>query len=162
MGLAVPIINGRRYDYTAIDILIDGLPVLGRAPSSISYDHSLKPGIVKGGSPLPLGLTRGDYEASATIEMPKEEADTFRTLLAATSAGAGSAGGYMEARFEMTVAFAELGGPMQIDHLNGCRVTHDSESHSKGGDGLTVKFELFVQYIIKNGKMPLGVDAMIK
>lgn len=162
MGLAVPIVNGRRYDFTSIDIAIDGIPILGRAPSSITYRDSLEPGVVRGGSALPLGLTRGEYTAEMTLEMPKEESTTFLKALAATAGGAGSAGGFMEARFEVTVSYAEGFGKTQTDRLNGCRVKSVDETHAKGPDGLTVKFECFVQYIMRDGLMPLGVDAMLR
>jgi hypothetical protein len=162
MGLAIPIVNGRRFDFTSVEILINGIPLVGRAISSITYRDSLEPGVVRGGSALPLGLTRGEYTAEMSLEMPKEEADRFLTALAAISPAAGSAGGYMEARFEVDVAYAELFGATQIDHLNGCRVKSVDDSHAKGSDGLTAKFDCFVQYILRNGKSPLGAEAMIK
>jgi hypothetical protein len=158
MPLAVPIINGQRYDFTSVQIMVNGVPIVGRAPSSINYSDTLEPGVVRGGSALPLGLTRGEYSAEATLELPKEESDTLITALAATTLGAG----YMEARFEISVAYAEILGRTQVDQLNGCRVRRVDESHARGAEGLTVRFELFVQAIIRNGKPPLGIASMIR
>jgi hypothetical protein len=155
-------VNGRRFDYTSILAKVDGLPLVGRAFTSVNYDDGLEPGVVTAGSPLPLGLTRGVYKAQGSLELPKEEADLFITALAVTAGGTGSVNGYMEARFELTVEYAEALGKTQIDHLNGCRVTHVSDAHAKGGEGLVTKFDLFIQYIVRNGKFPLGLDAMIK
>jgi hypothetical protein len=162
MGLAVPIVNGRRYDFTSVEISINGVPLVGRAISSINDSDTLEPGVVRGGSALPLGLTRGEYSAEMSLEMPKEESRMFLAALAATSLGTGSALGYMESRFEVSVAYAEGFGQTQTDRLNGCRVKRVDESHARGSDGLTVRFECFVQYVNRDGLSPLGVDAMIK
>lgn len=162
MPLAVPIVNGRRYDFTSVEIAINGIPIMGRAVSSISYSDSLEPGVVRGGSALPLGLTRGEYSAEATLEMPKEEADRFLGALSVAAGGQLSTG-YLEARFEVDVSYAENAfAVLQTDHLNGCRLRRVDESHARGADGLTVRFECFVQYVTRNGKMPLGPDAMIR
>jgi hypothetical protein len=159
MGLAVPIINGRRFDFTSVELFINGVPIIGRAISSIAYSDSLEPGVVRGASALPIGLTRGEYSAECTIEMPKEEAKDFLGALAATSVGLG----YMEARFEVQVAYSEAPvGATRRDLLNGCRVKRVDESHSRGTDGLTVRLECFVQYISRDGTMPLGLPAMIR
>jgi hypothetical protein len=157
MGLAVPIINGRRYDHTSIRLNVNGFPILGQAIKSIGYRESKKPGIVRGFSSLPLGKTRGDYEGSGDIEIPKEEFGSFIDFITQ-----GGAVGYLDATFEVALGYAELNAPTTTDELNGCQITDIDESHASGNDGLTVRCSLYIQAIIRNGKLPLTADAMIR
>lgn len=158
MPLAVPIVNGRRYDHTSIELAVNGLPIIGRSPKSVAYRESKKIGIVRGFASLPLGTTRGDYEGSGSLEIPKEEFDLF--LLGITQGGVN---GYLDAKFELSVSYADFLAPLQTDHLNGCQITDIDETHGGGGgDGLTVKCDMFIQAIIRNGKAPLSLDAMIR
>lgn len=173
MPLALPLVNGRRFDFSSVEVKTNGASIVGRAVSSINYSDTLEPGVVRGGSPLPLGLTRGEYTAEASMEMPKEESVLFLAALVAQATGAaallGATGsaipqGYMEVRFEIDVAYAEsmLAAAIQVDHLNGCRIKSVSDSHARGADGLMVRLDMFVQYIVRNGLMPMGVDVMVK
>lgn len=158
MALAVPIVNGRRYDFSSLEVLTDGIPILGRAYKSVGYRESKKPGSVRGNSAIRLGRTRGPYEASGEIEIPKEELDLFLTSITG-----GGVIGYLEAVFEITVAYADLNAPLIVDHLNGCQITDIDETHASGGDGgLVARCSLDIQALIRNGKLPLSADAMLR
>jgi hypothetical protein len=150
MPLEVPLINRNRYDFASIEAMVNGLPVLGRTFKAIEYSDSVQRGVVRAGGRLPLGLTGGEYTAEGSLEMPKEEFDIFLGVITQ-----GGARGYLDAPFEMSVTYAELLGPLMVDHLYGCRINGTSQSHQTGPDGLVVRVPLYIQMLILNGKRPL-------
>jgi hypothetical protein len=158
MSIIQPLVNGYRYDFASIELLVDGVPVVGDGFSSISYDDTNEPGVVGGASAMALGLTPGTYSAEGEVEFLKEEEDEFLGVL--VSAGAG---GIYEARFLVNVGYAEAGAPVRVDQLVGCRLKKISDAHQRGGnDGLKVRHGLYIQYIIRNGKMPLSPLRMAR
>ncbi len=170
MPLALPLVNGRRFDFSSVLVMMNTIPCVGRSITAINYEDALTPGQVRGGHPMVLGLTRGDYDANASMEMPKEESDLFLNWIIAQGTAAGLMQGsvppgFMEVRFEIMVAYAEslISSAIQTDELNGCRIVRVSDAHQRGGGaGLSVRFDLFVQHILRNGKAPMGIDALIR
>jgi hypothetical protein len=160
MALQTPIINGRRYGFSSIDLAVNGLPVLGRSFTGLSYSDTVQRGEVRGGSPLPLGHTRGDYSAEGSLEMPKEEFDIFLSAITL-----GGTLGYYEASFELTASYSEFlspGTPLMVDHLNGCKLNGTAQDYQRGPEGLIVRVPLYVHYLILNGKMPYGPDVLVR
>ena len=135
-----PLIRGLRYDYSSVDINVNGRGVTG--VTEIEYSHKLEPGKVRGTSAQVLGRTRGQYEAEGSFTMPKQEADELRAALGA---------GYMERSFDVVVHYAERGQPLSTDRLVACRIKSESNSHKEGSDALAVKFDLDVIALISNG-----------
>jgi hypothetical protein len=158
MPLIQPLVNGYRYDFTSIELVFDGFPVIGDGFSSISYDDTNEPGVVGGASAMALGLTPGTYSAEGEIEMLKEEEDELLNVLVTLGGG-----GIYDARFGMNIGYAEVNSPARIDELVGCRLKKISYQHQRGGnDGLKVRHGLYVQYIIRNGKLPLSPLRMAR
>lgn len=152
-NIATPFINGHRYDYGSIEIRIDGVPILGRDVVSISYKHGLKPEKVRGTGAEAIGRTRGVYDAEGSMEITKE---AYSILVAALAANPQL--GYMENAMIIDVAYQEAPTlPLQRDVLLGCRITEDEDSHKAGGEGLTVRCQLDIQKILRNGINPLGI-----
>jgi hypothetical protein len=149
--LPAPFVNGNRYDYSSVEIQIDGLPILGQEITAISYKHTLKPDGVYGTSPEKLGRTRGRYEAEGTLEINKE---AYATLIMALSMDPQF--GYMEKSFGATVSYQDVNGPLITDDLTGCRLTEDEDSHKSGPEGLTVRCSLDILRITRNGFSPFG------
>ena len=148
MPIEYPTINGVRYDFSSIDVVIAGRRrQLGMR--SIEYSHTLEPTKVRGAHAQPIGRTRGEYEAEASIVLYKREADELRSSLEALG------GGYMEQSFELVVMYAETGQPVIVDRVVGCRIRSESDSHEQGSDALEETLELDVMYLVKNGKNPL-------
>jgi hypothetical protein len=149
--LPTPFVNGNRYDYSAVQVQIDGMPILGQEITAITYKHTLKPEGIYGSSPVKIGRTRGRYEADGTLEINKEAYGTLISLLAQDPSL-----GYMEKSFTITVSYQDTGGPLITDTLIGCRLTEDEDSHKSGPEGLTVRCTLDIMTIERDGISPIG------
>ena len=157
MGLAFPLINGNKFDFSSVEVRVNGVPFGG--VKALDYTDTLEPGdVYSAGAAMRIGRTRGQYKAEGSLEMYKDDADKMMTALAAQGMG-----GFMEANFIVNADFSELpGAGIQVDVLSGCRVKKTSSTHQQGSDALTVKFDLDILYIIRNGKAPLSVPQMLK
>lgn len=159
MPVTYPVINGLRFDYSSIEIVVAGKRFPGF--KSLNYKHNLAPGKVKGTAAQDLGRSRGVYSASGNVEVFREDSDDFLNLIQALQPTLG----FMEINFDINVNYFELiqgGGPAaQNDRLIGCRITEDGNSNSQGSDPLTVKFQLDVMLLMKNGKFPIGIPQSI-
>lgn len=165
MPVNYPLINGHRYSFSSITIDMNGIRQLGF--KSINYKASLKPGELRGTSPLPLGRTRGDATFEGDLEMYRAEFDVLLGALGqygsaiggfsagVTLPGVGSFGittganlGFMEVAFPIIVSYQELSNNMlTTDTLEGVRITDVDMSNSQGTDGSTVKLSLHVMNI---------------
>jgi hypothetical protein len=139
-----PQINGVRYDFSSVEINVNGRIVTG--VKSINYKNTKKPGAVSGTSAQKNGRTRGKYEPEAGIEMYRQEADELRAALG---------NGYMEVAFDIVVHYADDGQPTVTDRIRGCLIADESFEGSEGSDALTVKFELDVIAVLPGGLSPL-------
>ena len=170
LGAVAQLINGRRYDSSSVSIQITptgpangavgqvvgavagavGAGSLFQGISEISYSDKLEPGKHRAiGSPKILGMTRGQYDAEASMVMYKEDAQGLLEALAAF-------GGYGEVAFQIVVTYAETGAAPIVDTLEGCRITSVDDSVSAGSDPLTVSFELAPVNILRNSKSMVG------
>ena len=140
----VPLINGIRYDFGSIQLMLDG--DLYISVKSISYNDSCTGGKIRGTHPQPLGRTGGEYEATASIELFKHSADELRQKLG---------NGFMFKVFEAVVNYAPAGQPVITDRIMGCRISKQDTSPSQGTDGVTEKIDLDPMKIIWNGVDPI-------
>ena len=152
---AFPLINGNRYDYTSIEILILGVPY--RGVKAIDYSDKLGAKKSYGTSAQAVGRTRGVMDASGSIEVFKEDAVIIRAALAALGLG-----GYGEVDFLINVAFAEGIVGTITDQLVGCRILEVADSHSQGGDALTEKWSLDIMNVIRAGSQILSIPQLAK
>jgi len=136
-------INRKYHDYSSLEVQVDGKP-LTLGLQSLSYSHRLEPTKVRGTRAQPLGRTLGEYDAEASLTVYKRDAALLLKELGP---------GYMEREFLLTVSYAHLdmGTPLQVDVLKGCRIMSEEDSHSQGTDALQTTFELSVMGIVKNG-----------
>lgn len=150
------LINGVRYDFSSIELTINGLTY--SAVQEISYTHELQPGILRGTRPGKLGRTRGQYDANGSLVMYKSDYQQFITLLQATN----PLTGYMEKNFLVTVIYEEIGsGELITDVLQGCRIVSEENSHSEGSDALQVTAQLDIMQVIPNGMTPIAPTALL-
>lgn len=141
--LPTPLIDGHRYSFSSVELRVAGRIYTG--VTEISYSVSQEPGIVRGTGARPIGRTRGEYTAEGSLTMLKSD---YYDLIQALSL---RAEGYLEASFDVVVTFSELFEPPICDVLRGCRITREEDSHSTGGEALTVSLTLSVMEIIRNG-----------
>lgn len=152
-------INGKVYDISSIEVSIGSIPYEGI--TEISYSDTMEPGVLRGTSAYMRGRSRGMYEAEASFTIYKEDYEKIRSALVALGLG-----GFMEAAFQITVAYRELtGGNIPIvDTIEGCRIKHNENSHSSGNaDALLTKVDLSVfrigwngQYAVQDGTGGIG------
>jgi hypothetical protein len=153
---AFPLVNGNRYDFTSIEVLIGGVPF--RGIKSIDYKDSLDPAKQWGTSARALGRTRGKADFEGSFEIFKEDAVVLRTALAALGLG-----GYGEANFVIVVTYAELAvSAPSVDVLDGCRVKSCQDTHAQGNEGITEKWDLDVLDVKRNGISILSLPAFVK
>lgn len=150
-----PLINGNRFDYTSLELVVNGVPY--RGVKSLDYDDELSTKKQYGTSARPLGRNRGVYDASGSIELYLEEWNAIAPQLAALGNG-----GIGEANFLITAIYADFGAPAITDVLTGCRVKKVSASHAQGSAELTVKLELDIMDILRNGLPLLSPAASLK
>jgi hypothetical protein len=148
-------INGLVYDYSSVEISINGLPYQGI--TEINYSDTMEPGTLRGTGALMRGRSRGLYEAEASFTMAKEDFDAVKNALVAMGLG-----GFMEAVFPITVNYREEGANMITDVIEGCRIKHNENSHSSGNaDSLMHKVDLSVYRIKWNGAYGVSVPGQI-
>lgn len=147
-----PLINGVRFDFSSVEI---GLPRgVFSGIRSISYKHTLSPGMMRGTRAQVGGLTRGKYDADGSIEFYKSEYQDFITLLGP---------GYMEKFFPVVVNYSELPSLQLVtDVLNGVRLTSAENSHSEGEDALVVKCDLIIMQLLEGRMSPLNPTKMLR
>ena len=138
-------INGLVYDYSSISIVIAGVPYQG--VTEINYSDTLEPGVLRGTGAFMRARTRGMYEAEASFTIAKEDFEPIKIALASRGFG-----GFMEAPFQIAVAYSEANAPLINDTIEGCRIKRNENSHSSGNsDGIVTKVDLSVFRIGWNG-----------
>ena len=143
--LAQPLINGFRYQFSNIEIDIDGDIIT--EVQSIDYEHGLEGTKTRGtGSVYATGETTGEYDSSGKIELPKHVAAALRAKLGK---------GYLRKRFPITVSYADEGQPVITDRLIGCRISKEGNSHSNGTDGLKESLDMSIMRVQLNGVDPV-------
>lgn len=139
------LINGKAYDFSKIEIYIDS-DVISEV-SSISYDSELEPGELRTSKPWVDAFTTGEYSASGSLELSKQQDAVLIAKLG---------DGFMDREFGITVTYSADGIPEPVvDELIGVRITSGGNDHSNGGDALMVSRDLVIKVIKENGVLPL-------
>lgn len=144
LAVPYPLINGHRYSFSSIELIINSLPnVVGF--SSINYKPSLKASLVYGSRPQPLGRTRGKVEYTFDFEMYRLEFEILKATL-----GAGPFG-YGETQFDTIVQYWELAQPVVTDKILSARIEEVDLSNADGPDASKVKVTCSALGIVLNG-----------
>jgi hypothetical protein len=145
-----PLIKGRRYSYSSIEVAIlrpDGKSEIFIDIDEISYSDSLDIAFVSGTNQAPVGWTAGTYSAEDTsLSMSKS---TFQTGIVDTIGD-----GWLGSNLEITVKYNDEGEPLTTDVII-CRISKCEDAHSFGPDPLKAKMSCKTFYITRNGKTPL-------
>lgn len=137
-------INGIAYDWESIEITGPSGLLLGA--QSVDYKDSAKTENVYGKGRVALGRSRGNYEASGTLEMLKADADKLTSSLGGDFLGT--------ADFTVTASYANDGGTAATDTLQQCVVTGQGVTASQGDSAVKVKLDLSIKKILWNGTDP--------
>ena len=147
MGLISPLINGSYYAYADIEFRVDGLLFAGI--KGINYKDSLSRVKVRGTASVPLGLTRGKYEATGDFEM---YLDAANTMIAAIG---GVLGGWRQIPIAASITYGPNPGmnlPLTTDIIPGFYIGDYDASNSEGDEPLTRKFTMHIPgQILWNG-----------
>ena len=113
------------------------------------------PSYVHGTSATPLiGQTIGQTTFSGSFEVYEAEWSAMVAALEILGIG------YMQAQFGMTVAYANpLDPDITTDVLFGVMIRNVDESHSQGGEALTVRVDFTFQNMSRNGAFPQATIA---
>ncbi len=132
IAIQYPLINGHRFSYASLEILLNGLPpMLGI--KSANYSDELMPGDIYGTAPQILGQTRGKQKATFDFEIYLLEWEILRASLGFGGQGYGES--YWIAQF----GFYEIGQPPKQDLITGIRVNKVESANADGTDGSFVK-----------------------
>lgn len=144
-----PFINGHRVSWASVEIGLG--TTITRGVKSADYSDTLTPGKMRGTGPNVIGRSRGEYDAKVSVELYAKEEQTWAQAILALAPVAGM--GLGEIAFPLVFQYAELSDPSQVitDTLEGCRVAGRSYSGSEGSDLLTVKFDLDITRLLRNG-----------
>jgi hypothetical protein len=143
-----PNVNGNKHSWASIVLLINTTRIKGF--KGINYKNTMEPGEVRGEGVQIIGRTRGELKSEGSLELYLEE---YHQLIEALSA---DGTGYLEKSFEITVSYSEAGSAIITDRLIGCRVKGGDKGFSPGTDGLSVKCDLSIMFILENGKSPIS------
>lgn len=145
-GDIAQLIQGHRYDFSSIEANFG--PLTFSNFQAVSYSDTLDPGEQFGQSSLKLGRTRGQYNASGSVTLLKEDVQTLLAALAVLGQG-----GYMEASWDLSISYSSgLVDPLpQTDTLLGCRIVEIGDDHSIGNEVLVNELSLNIMSILRGG-----------
>lgn len=150
------LLNGHVFSFSSIRLTVaTPVPVILTRFTSLSYEHSLTPGELRGNSAVVIGRTRGEYSANASLTAYLEE---WSLLQKALMAALPLLGGFMEKSFIVAATYAEEACLPKSDVLSGCRVVRVGRSYSNGSDALLVDLDLHVMRVIEDG-IPAVIDG---
>lgn len=153
------LVNGHAYDFSSIKLTssIIGAPPLIERFTSINYEHSVDVGELRGRGSKVLATTRGEYSANGSMTLYLEDWQLLRTGLIGVPV---PPGGFMEKRFQIICAYAEIGSSIITDTLRGCRVIKVGKGYSRGNEPLMVDIDLHVMEVLEDA-MPAIIDGSL-
>jgi hypothetical protein len=153
MALIAPLVNGQYFAFTDITLRVNGLMFAG--VKAVNYKDNLGRVKVRGSSAVPLGLTKGRYEANGDIEM---YLDAFNTMVLAL----GAATPWRMIPFAISITYGPNVGmnlPLVTDIIPGAYLGEVDQSNGEGEDPISRKFTLHIPgQILWNG-VPSIIDT---
>ena len=108
-------INGRTYDWEDMHVVLPGGEAVGITEIKYSDGQSIEARYGRGS--VPRGWGRGNYEASGSMVLDRDEWELFKKSLL------GNGGLYDHAPFTIIVAYANNDMGMVLDTLKSCKIT---------------------------------------
>ena len=140
-------VNGNQYDWGSIQVLIDGLPLIGVAGIKYSDKRERTFAYGTGKAHAPRGRTRGKYSAEASITLWKDSANDFRQYLA--SRDPNFSGSFGNAEFLLNVQYFENDLSLVDVQILRCCVVGDDSSEEENADPLKEEFALSTFQIVR-------------
>ena len=133
---------GTMQGWTSVTINLLGRDLEG--VTELSYTDEVMKENVKGAGMYPIGRSRGDYEAEASISLYKEEVDALRNSLAP--------GKRLQdiAPFDIVAEYATPEGIIKKDRILNCEFTNDGVEVSQGDGTITTQYKLIISHIDYN------------
>lgn len=148
--LVYPLIQGVKYDFSSLDVKLGGVSYLG--VKAVDWNDGLEPGKGYGTSAQKLFSTRGQYDADGSLELWYAESDVFEAQLIQQNPNTG----LYEIRFPIDITLNPEGGlAATTNNLVGARLKKRTVSPAQGNEAISVKYDLDLMYVIKNGIAPL-------
>lgn len=112
--------------------------------SAISYTDNVEKENVKGAGSMPIGRSRGNYEAEASLTLYKEEVDALKLSLAP--------GKRIQdiAPFDIIVQYQTPEGPIMKDIIHNAEFINDGVDVSQGDGTIATEYELIISHITWN------------
>jgi len=154
MAVAFPIVRGRKYDWSNIEIslvLPDGKAAqIFIECNAITWDDTIEETLVYGTNAAPVGRTRGVYNpGEGSITMTRQMAAVLVDQLG---------DGYMEKEIDINCKYSDPqinGGQPITDALERCRITGIAPTYAQGGEALMDEVKFKPMTVLRNGKTPL-------
>ncbi len=141
--MADTVINkfGTMQGWTSITVNMMGRDVVGI--SKVAYDDTVTKENVLGKGMYPIGRSRSNYEAKATLGLYKEEIDAINSALAS--------GKRIQdiAPFDIIVQY-EIDGVIKKDIIHNCEFTNNAVDVSQGDGTISTDYELIISHITWN------------
>ncbi|WP_417366892.1 hypothetical protein [Flavobacterium beibuense] len=109
--------------------------------TAINYDDTETKENVYGGGKMPVGRSKGNYEATASLTLFKEELDALQGSL--------PPGKRIQdiAAFDIVVVYERENGTIQTDIIHNVEFTNNARDVSQGDGTIAVELELIVSHI---------------
>lgn len=145
MAASFPLIRGVKYDFSSVEVDING--EIFTDIQAVDYSDTVSRSFLRGANAVPLGRTRGEYEATGSITLSKRGGADLKALLG---------NGFYEVSFDMTVSYSEAEEGVITDKVIGCQFESNENAHATGPDPLVEVFPLSVMRILWNGLDPMA------
>ncbi len=147
MASKQPVINGHRYSYVSLRVVVNGMAYEGI--KSITYSSSLTPGIIYGSDPYKVGRTPGKVEHTCELEIYRREWTDIMERLGQS---------FGRPSFDIDVQYAEKGDEgVTQDLIALCRVTHVEFANEEGSEPSAVHVTVDPMDI-RYGRKELSID----
>lgn len=149
MGLTSPLINGSFAAHADVEIVVNGLLFAGVA--AIDYDDNLARAKVYGTASTPLGLTKGKYEATGSIELYLEAAQLLMVTL----------GAWRQTPLVINISYVPVTFPAipVFDVIPQAFLGKQTSSSKVGDDAITRKFDLHIPGQILWSGLPSFIEV---
>lgn len=141
-------INGRTYDFSDIQLKVNGETVTNVEILGISYNLNRTVGKMRANGPKKRYRTRGYTDPAGEFRIPLHQRDALLDALVAAS----ETGGFGDASVEITVTYGTDNQPVMTDTLEQCTILDISDEGEEGEDGLQVSIPIDIIDIDFNGK----------
>lgn len=135
--MAVPLINGRAFDYSQIIVNMLGVPIV--SVSSISYTEEQEKVNNMGTGNRPISRGHAAIDASGSIEISMNDIEALREV-----APDGSL--LLIPAFDIVVIFGNIQNP-QTHILKNCEFTNDGVETTQGDTDIKRTFDLVISHI---------------